>query len=185
MAEIRPDEEPRQLDRLFGVWAALVLGVLLGRTACTYEAALRHLSPAEQAEFALYHRRMTGRQEHSYLAQASTAERTAYFQALGLVQRFQALAPRDREAVQQGSPQVGMSAEALLFVWGTPYATEGDARRAAHWHYLGSSLGRSASNNPRLGFGHRVDVYLVEGKVVGWVDAPLDTQGPSDGCPGC
>jgi hypothetical protein len=87
--------------------------------------------------------------------------------------------------VQQGWPRVGMSAEALLFVWGEPYMTEGDARRAAHWHYLGSSLGRSASQNPRLGFGHRVDVYLVDGKVVGWVDVPLTTQDASEGCPGC
>jgi hypothetical protein len=37
------------------VWTVLVLGALLGLTACTYEAALRHLSPAEQAEFVLYH----------------------------------------------------------------------------------------------------------------------------------
>ena len=172
-------------DRRFGGWSALVLSMLLGLTACTYEAALQHLSPAEQAEFALYHHRMTGIQQHTYLGKASAAERTAYLREMGLVQRFQALAPRDREAVQQGWPQVGMSAEALLFVWGAPYATEGDARRSAHWHYLGSSLGRSASNNPRLGFGNRVDVSLVNGKVVGWVDAPLSTQDASEGCPGC
>jgi hypothetical protein len=128
---------------------------------------------------------MTGVQQHTYLGKASAAERTAYLRALGLVQRFEALDPRDREAVQQGLPRVGMSAEALLFVWGEPYATEGDAHRSAHWHYLGSSLGRSASNNPRLGFGNRVDVYLVDGKVVGWVDAPLSTQDASEGCPGC
>jgi hypothetical protein len=78
-----------------------------------------------------------------------------------------------------------MSVEALLFVWGEPYATEGDARHSAHWHYLGSSLGHSASNNPRLGFGNRVDVYLADGKVVGWVDTPLSTQDASEGCPGC
>jgi hypothetical protein len=174
-----------KIDRLCGAWTALVLGALLGLTACSYEATLRHLSPAEQAEFALYHHRMTGVQQHTYLGKASAAARTAYLRELGLAQRFQALDPQDREAVQQGWPRVGMSAEALLFVWGEPYMTEGDARRAAHWHYLGSSLGRSASQNPRLGFGHRVDVYLVDGKVVGWVDAPLTTQDASEGCPGC
>jgi hypothetical protein len=49
-----------KISQLFGSWTALVLSTLLGLTACTYDAALRHLSPAEQAEFALYHHRMTG-----------------------------------------------------------------------------------------------------------------------------
>jgi len=163
-------------DRRFGGWSALVLSMLLGLTACTYEAALQHLSPAEQAEFALYHHRMTGIQQQTDLGKASAAERTAYLREMGLVQRFQALDPRDREAVQQGWPQVGMSAEALLFVWGEPYYTAGDARQSAHWHYLGSSFGRRPSGNPRWGFGNRVDVYLVAGKVVGWVDAAPSTS---------
>jgi hypothetical protein len=59
---------------------------------------------------------MTGVQQHIYLGKASAAARTAYLHELGLVQRFQALEPRDRAAVQQGWPQVGMSAEALLCV---------------------------------------------------------------------
>ena len=92
------------------------------------------------------------------------------------VQRFQALAPVDQEAVRSGWPRVGMSAEALLFVWGEPYDTAGDARRSAHWYYLGWSLGRHPYGNPRWGFGHRVDVYLEAGKVVGWVDAVLSTS---------
>jgi hypothetical protein len=184
-ADKRTYEEPMKITRRFGVWTALVLGALLGLIACTYDAALRHLSPAEQAEFVLYHHRMTGGQQHTYLGKTSAAERTAYLHELGLVQRFQALDPGDRTAVQQGWPQVGMSAEALLFVWGEPYSTAGDARRSAHWHYLGSSFGRSAYNNPRLDFGNRVDVSLVDGKVVGWVDAPLSTQDASEGCPGC
>jgi hypothetical protein len=69
-----------------------------------------------------------------------------------------------------------MSAEALRFVWGEPYHTKGDPRRSAHWYYLGSSFGRSAYNNPRWGFGNRVDVYLEAGKVVGWVDTVLSTS---------
>src|SRR5262249_9478153 len=104
------------------------------------------------------------------------AERTAYLRELGVVQRFQALAPGDQEAVRSGWPRVGMSADALLFVWGEPYDTVGDARRYAHWHYLGSSFGRSPSRNRAWDFGNRVDVYLVDGKVVGWVDAPLSTS---------
>jgi hypothetical protein len=78
-----------------------------------------------------------------------------------------------------------MSAEALRFVWGEPYYTTGDARRSAHWHYLGSSFGRSASDNPRWGFGTRVDVYLVDGKVVGWVDVAPTTEDAMGACDGC
>ena len=162
--------------RTWGPWAAVLLVAGLGLTACTYDAALRQLSPPEQAEFALYHYRMTGWQEHTYLAKASAAERTAYLRELGVVQRFQALAPGDQEAVRSGWPRVGMSADALLFVWGEPYDTVGDARRYAHWHYLGSSFGRSPYGNRPWDFGNRVDVYLVDGKVVGWVDAPLSTS---------
>ena len=52
----------------------------------------------------------------------------------------------------------------------------GDARQSAHWHYLGSSFGRSPYGNRPWGFGNRVDVYLVDGKVVGWVDAAPSTS---------
>jgi hypothetical protein len=177
VALTRGDQEDRMhIHRTWGPWAAVLLVALLGLTACTYDAALRQLSPPEQAEFALYHYRMTGWQEHSYLAKASAAEQTAYLRELGLVQRFQALAPADQEAVRSGWPRVGMSAEALLFVWGEPYDTAGDARRSAHWYYLGWSLGRHPSGNPRWGFGNRVDVYLEAGKVVGWVDTVLSTS---------
>ena len=162
--------------RKVGPWVAVLLVALVGLTACTYDAALRQLSLPEQAEFFLYHHRMSGSQEHTYLAKASAAERTAYLRELGLVQRFQALAPGDQEAVHSGWPRVGMSAEALLFVWGEPYYTAGDARQSAHWHYLGSSFGRSPSGNRPWGFGNRVDVYLVESKVVGWVDAAPSTS---------
>src|SRR5262245_65409032 len=98
---------------------------------------------------------MTRWQEHTYLAKASAAERTAYLRELGLVQRFQALDPVDQEAVRSGWPRVGMSAEALLFVWGEPYDTAGDARRSAHWQYLGSWVGRHAYGTTRGGCGDR------------------------------
>jgi len=77
-----------------------------------------------------------------------------------------------------------MSADALRFLWGEPYATAGDARRYAHWHYLGSSLNRSPSGPHPWDFGNRVDVYLVAGKVVGWVEAPPSTIGMSSGASG-
>jgi len=80
-----------------------------------------------------------------------------------------------------------MSTEALRFVWGEPYYTDGNARRSAHWHYLGSSLALGASGNQYNNFGSRVDVYLTDGKVVGWVDgaSPNDDKGESGCAPPC
>ena len=157
-------------------WAGVLLGALVVLTGCTYDAAVRQLSAAEQSEFYTYRKIMTTAQEHAYLAKATAAERTAYLSEIGLAQRFQALDPLDRDAVQGGWPRVGMSAEALRFVWGDPYYADGDARRSAHWHYLGSSFGRGNSSYPLGGFGNRVDVYLVAGKVVGWVDVAPSTE---------
>ena len=93
-----------------------------------------------------------------------------YLQKIGVIQRFQALEPADRAAVLSGIPRVGMSAEALLFLWGDPYYTAGDARRYAHWYYLGSSFSMAASGNQSRDFGNQVDVYLVKGHIAGWVD---------------
>jgi hypothetical protein len=156
----------RQLLR----WVIGLMGMMVVLTGCTYDAAIQRLSLAEQSEFYTYRKVMTTAQEHIYLAKATAAERTAYLSEIGLAQRFQALDPQDRDAVLSGWPRKGMSAEALRFVWGDPYYTEGSASRSAHWHYLGSSFGRSVAGSPSLGFGNRVDVYLVAGKVVGWVD---------------
>jgi len=129
---------------------------------------------------------MTGAQARTYLARASAAERTAYLREIGLAQRFEALDPLDRDAVLSGFPRVGMSAEGLRFVWGDPYYTEGDARRSAHWHYLGSSLALGVSGNQYHNGGSRVDVYLTDGKVVAWVDGPKpDDEKGENGCSRC
>ena len=165
-------------------WVGMLLGTIMVLTGCiyNYDAAVRQLSPPEQAEFYTYKKIMTGAQTHTYLAKTSAADRTAYLQKIGLVQRFQRLDPIDRETVQSGFPRVGMSAEALRFVWGEPEYWAGDARRSAHWFYLGSSLNLGEHGN-RYGNsgGSRVDVYLVDGKVAGWVDGPLtnDDKGES------
>jgi hypothetical protein len=174
-------------ERQLWYWAGVVLAILVVFTGCAYDTAVRQLSLAEQSEFHTYNKIMTAGQARTYLAKPSAAERTAYLQQIGLVQRFAALDPLDRDAVQSGFPRVGMSAEALLFVWGEPEYTDGDARRSAHWHYLGSSLGLGAHGNQygRSG-GSRVDVYLVAGKVVGWIDGarPDDDKGESS-CTRC
>ena len=166
----------RQLVR----WMGVLLGTLVVLTGCPYDAAIQRLSPAEQAEFSPYRWVMTGAQEHTYLAKSTAAARTAYLSEIGLAQRFQALEPLDREAVKRGWPRVGMSAEALLFIWGMPYYTVGDARHYAHWHYLGASFNHTSSYRP-WDVSTRVDVYLVAGKVVGWVDeVPYDHGGNSE-----
>jgi hypothetical protein len=156
----------------------VLMGNIIALSGCTY-AAMQKLSLDEQAEFHLYQKVMTPSQERDYLAKGTAAERTAYLSAIGLVQRFQALDPLDRETVRGGVPRVGMSAEALLFLWGIPYYTAGDASRYAHWYYLGSSFDLATYGNQYTKSSNRVDVYLVAGKVVGWVD-----YAPNDATPG-
>jgi hypothetical protein len=96
------------------------------------------------------------------------------------VQRFQTL-PLDQEAIWSGALRVGMSADALRFLWEDPYATAGDARRYAHWHYLGLSFNRRPSDFHPRAFGNRVDVYRVAGKIVRWVNMPPSTIGMRSG----
>ena len=108
----------------------------------------RGLSPAEETEWRIYHKVMTWAQERAYMAKATAAEWTASLRALGLVQRFEALDPQDREAILMGGqPRRGMSATALRFLWGEPYYTAGYLPLSAHWHYLGSSLTLAARGN--------------------------------------
>ena len=166
----------RQFWRCIGV----LLGTLTVLTGCTYDAAVQRLSLAEQSEFHTYNKVMTPSQVRTYLAKATAAERTAYLSQIGLAQRLQALDPVDRDTVLSGLPRVGMSAEALRFVWGDPYYAAGDARRYAHWHYLGSSLALGESGNQYRQSSNLVDVYLVAGHVVGWVDYSPSSDGGED-----
>ena len=167
-------------DRQLLCWAGVLLGTIVVLTGCAYDTAVRQLSLAEQAEFHIYRKVMTSAQARAYLARASATERTAYLREVGLAQRFEALESLDRAAVQSGAPRVGMSAEALRFVWGEPYYTAGEARRSAHWHYLGSSFALGASGNQHSNGGNRVDVYVVAGRIVGWVDYTLSTEEHDD-----
>jgi hypothetical protein len=155
-------------------WVVVLMGSIITLSGCTY-AAMQKLSLDEQAEFHTYRKVMTASQERAYLAKVTATERTAYLSEIGLAQRFQALDPLDRDAVLGGVPRVGMSAQALLFLWGTPYYTAGDASRYAHWYYLGSSFGLAENGNQYSNFGNRVDVYLVAGQIVGWVDYPVSS----------
>src|SRR5438067_8138675 len=113
-------------------WSVVLLLALVVLLNGCCDAAIQSLSLPEQAEFHTYQQVMTPAQVRTYLAKATATERTAYLSQIGLAQRFQALDPQDRDAVRGGAPQVGMSAEALLFVWGDPYYTAGDAHHYAH-----------------------------------------------------
>jgi len=173
--------------RLCLLWTNVLMGTMLLLTSCAhnYDAAVQQLSPAEQAEFSIYRNVMTGTQKRTYLAKASAAERTAYLSEIGLAQRYQRLDPADRETVRSGAPRVGMSADALLFVWGDPADTAGDARLYSRWHYMGSSLGRSANYHPWEN-SNRVEVYLANGRVLGWVDTlPIGDHGGECHGQGC
>jgi hypothetical protein len=175
-------ENSVNFDRQLWGWVGMLLSLIMILTGCAQDVAMQRLSLAEQSEFHTYNKIMTTAQARTYLSKASAAERTAYLRQIGLVQRFEALDPLDRAAVRSGFPRVGMSAEALLFVWGKPYYTDGDARRSAHWHYLGSSLSLGGGGNQYGHLSNRVDVYLVNGKVVSWIDGPNtdDDKGGSD-----
>jgi hypothetical protein len=158
-----------------------LLALLLTIAGCTYDAAVQRLSLPEQAEFRIYRHAMTSAQAHAYLAKASAAERTGYLRELGLVQRFEAFDPLDREAILAGYPRLGMSAAALRFLWGLPYYTNGRANYYEHWYYLGSSLALSAAGNNYRTLSNQVVVHLDHGRVTAWLDfVPPNDDGGSD-----
>jgi hypothetical protein len=166
-------------DRQLWSWMGIVLSIIVVLTRCAHDVSGRHLSPAEQAEFEIYRKVMTPAQRRTYLTKATAAERIAYLQESGLVQRFEALDPGDREAVQRGVPRVGMSAEALRFMWGEPYTVKGDARRSAHWQYVGALHNLTAYGNQFYNPSKGVDVYLAHGKVTAWAETVPPLSAPA------
>jgi hypothetical protein len=172
---------------LYGLGILCVLAALSG--CATYYQA-KHLSPDEQAEFHIYRKVMTAPQIRTYLAQTSAAERTAYLEQLGLMQRFDALEPQDRDAVAAGYIRQGMSADALRFLWGRPSRTSGHTDHYEHWYYYGPLPSLVETGSRRYDAGTRVDVYLVDNRVKWWlesvtpnVDDDADDQG-DDSFPG-
>jgi hypothetical protein len=162
-----------------------LLGASMALASCAYEAQVQRLAPAEQAEFRAYRKIMTASQTRTYLARATPAERTAYAQELGLVQRFQALAAQDRQAVLAGYPVQGMSPEAMRFLWGEPYLQKGRTNHYGHWYYLGSSLALATSGNQYYNFGNWVDVYFEDGRLLWWKEFIPSTNDDGSDCAGC
>jgi hypothetical protein len=161
----------------------MLFGLLVIATSCSYDAAMQRLPPPEQAEFRAYRNVMSASQAWTYLGKASPAERQAYAREIGVAQRLQALDPQDREAVLLGYPRQGMSAEALMFLWGDPAYKRGDARHYAQWHYSGSPMSLTVRGSDPYVRGNRVMVELVDGHVTSWVDyVPTDDEkGGNDG----
>lgn len=162
----------QQVLRCAGVMVAMV--VLSG---CTYETAVQQLPPPERTAFYTYRRVMTSGQIWTYLAKGTAAERTAYLAALGVAQRFQALAPYDREAVLANQPPTqGMSADALRFLWGQPAYIKGHIGHYEYWYYLGPFMELAQYGNVYSKAGVRVEVYLVAGRVDSWIEFAPDTD---------
>lgn len=159
----------------------VMLGAVVVIIGCTYDATVQRLAPAQQAAFRAYRKVMTSSQARTYLAKATEAERMAYLTEIGIAQRFQALAPVDREAVLAGQPRKGMSAEALRFLWGEPYEIEGHINHYERWFYLGWSISLAETGNDYTMHGAMTEVYLVNAQVVWWQDViPDDDEGDDD-----
>ena len=139
-------------------------------TSCTYQTAIQRLPPQEQVAFRAYSKVMSTRQAHTYLTKATAAERAAYLEEIGLTQRFQALSPLDRETVMSGFPRIGMSAEALRFLWGEPYSAIGPAGRHERWVYLGSAFSLAYRGNSTTDIATVVEVHLANDRVTGWLE---------------
>ena len=172
----------RSLYRFAGVMAAMM--VLAG---CAQQVTLRHLTPMERQAFRAYSKVITAKQARVYLAQETTAARVAYLTEIGVAQRFQALTVQDRSAVLDGDIQKGMSTEALRFLWGEPYYTEGRPGAFELWIYLGSSASLADTGNDGTRMGSQVQVMLVDARVHEWMDfvpSTNDDAGGSD-CDGC
>ena len=114
----------------------LALSVLAG---CSMQQAYQQLPPEERARFRAYSRIMNSSQRRAYLELSSAAERAAFAEQVGATQVLDGLSETDRNAVLQGQPFRGMSAQALRLMWGMPCWQRG-ARNHAKWFYYGDTI---------------------------------------------
>lgn len=173
------------MKRMSYLWRFVgVMGAMIILAGCAQQMALRRLTPTEQQEFRAYSKIMTAKQTRAYLAQETPAARLAFLTKIGAMQRFQALSALDRTSVLNGFIRKGMSAEALHFLWGDPYYTEGRPGQFENWIYLGSSASLAETGNDSRSFGSQVQVLLVNGQVDTWMDfvPTQDDKGDTGGC---
>lgn len=152
-------------------------GVLLVLASCSYRAAMNKLPPQERAEFRAQSKLMSSRQIRTYLSKPTPGARAAYLEEIGSAQRFAALDPEDRESVLAGYMRVGMSTEALRFLWGDPYSIEGYRGHYESWYYLGSAFDLAETPTFNNDFSTMVEVYLIDGRVTWWIETvPTDIE---------
>ena len=145
-------------------------GALLVFASCSYRAAMDKLPPEERAEFRAHSKVMTSRQIRTYLAKPTPDARAAYLEEIGSAQRFAALDLEDRESVLAGHIRVGMSSEALRFLWGEPYDIKGYVGRYENWFYNGSAYDLAKAPTVNEDFGTVVQVRLIDGRVKWWLE---------------
>lgn len=163
--------------RLLGL--IIILTVVSG---CAYQQAVQNLEADEQNAFRAYSKVINGSQARTYLAKSTAAERSAYLREIGAQQRFDALAPKDREAILKGYIRKGMSADALHFLWGNPQYTTGNTGKWEYWVYRGQIPDLLTSGNRYSDGGSEVRVHLVDGQVEWWLEGVPDTHDdPGDG----
>jgi len=158
-----------------------VLVLLAFFTGCAYERAVNNLSPDERAAFQAYRKVMYHSQKRAYLAKASEAERSAYLRDIGVQQRFDALAERDRESVLHGFIRTGMSADALRFLWGEPEQSFGPPGQWEYWLYQGFASDLFEQGNQYGEGSSQVRVFLVDNQVEWWSEeVPESHDDPGD-----
>jgi hypothetical protein len=121
---------------------------------------------------------MTPGQQRAYLALPTAAERATYAQQVGVAQMFEVLSVEDRAAVLGAYPFVGMSRQALLFLWGEPYLRQGPAQYE-RWYYYGDYFSLAEPGYHSQLQATVMEVALEDGKVVWWVQRVSPGQSQS------
>jgi hypothetical protein len=150
----------RQYRWLWSLWVSLLVG-------CASIAPYTQLPEAEQGLYRVYRNIMTSGQLRTYLSLPTATERAAYAKQVGAAQILEALPEAERTAVLNGQPFEGMSKQALLLLWGTPYLQEGpdfDER----WWYYGNYFTLPERGSDVTATDTAMEVALAQGKVVWW-----------------
>lgn len=161
--------------RLLGIMLALIMFI-----GCAYDRAVNNLTPEERNAFWAYRKVMRGSQTRAYLFKPTEAERAAYLHDIGIQQRFNALDAEDRESVLNGFIRKGMSADALLFLWGMPEYSTGAPGEWEYWIYRGYASDLFKEGSQYSDATSQVRVYLVDNQVEWWTQEVPDSLNEPD-----
>ncbi len=140
----------------------ILIFLAFAAAGCGIAWSYLRLPQDERRLFEIYSVFMTPAQQAEYLNRASPADRAAYAESLGLRQRFSALPEGEREAVLSQRLMAGMSAEALLMMWGYPWYRFRLGEDVEEWVYHPYF---SRNLPPSVGY----HIYLHGGRVSEWV----------------